>query len=105
MKILIKQKLSEDLALRDSANRFFDYIEKLSNDSLTISFAGIKSISRSFAHQYVIRKQQSVKEIMDVNVPESVARMFDVVSHPSEKFKLPGKLTLHKLSEFDAVLQ
>lgn len=103
MKISIKQKVSEDLALRDSANRFFDDLEKLRNDSIAVSFAGVKTISRSFAHQYLTRKSKSSKEITEENVPKLVSQMFEAVENPSEKYKLP-KLTAHKLSTIEAAL-
>ena len=103
MKISIKQKVSEDLALRDSANRFFDYLEKLPNHSLTVSFTGVKSISRSFAHQYLTRKSNSRKKILEDSVPNLVSRMFEVVESPSEKYKLP-KMTVHKLGNIKAAL-
>jgi len=101
MKLSIKQKVASDLALRDSANRFFDQLEKTPSKSITVSFTGIKSISRSFAHQYLARKADSTKEILESDVPEVVSKMFAVVQRPGKKYELP-KLSVRRLSSVDA---
>ena len=84
-KINIKKEISVDLSLRHSANTFFDYIESLEDKELIIDFKGIKSISRSFAHQYMLRKQESDKIIKETNVLEDVQKMFSVIKQPRKK--------------------
>lgn len=86
--VRIREAVSEDLALRDSANRFFDEIEGYPEAAIAIDFRGIRSISRSFAHQYMTRKHQSTKSISEANVPQNVNSMFRVVSEPAPKPRL-----------------
>lgn len=84
-KIMIKESVSVDLALRDSADAFFDSLESLPQKEIIVDFSAIKSISRSFAHEYITRKNQSKKNISETNVPENVRKMFQVVEQPKEK--------------------
>ena len=83
--IIIKERISVDLALRNSADIFFDYLESNPQKEIIVDFNGIKSISRSFAHEYITRKNQSKKSITETNVSENVKKMFYVVEQPAEK--------------------
>jgi len=77
--IRIKDIVSSDLALRDSADTFFDKIELKKNRIIEIDFSDIVSISRSFAHQYIIRKNKSRKTIVEVNIPDTIVKMFRII--------------------------
>lgn len=83
--VKIREAVSTDLALRESANLFFDYIEGLPEMELEIDFGDVRSISRSFAHQYCTRKGRSIKSIRNINVPENIKKMFVVVQNPAPK--------------------
>ncbi len=85
IKILIKEEVSEDLALRDSARKFFIKIESAPEKEITVDFRNVHSISRSFAHEYVTRKNKSNKLIKEINVPYNIRKMFEVVEEPKEK--------------------
>jgi len=84
-KILIKEQISVDLALRNTVTVFFEHLELLPEKEIIIDFADVKSISRSFAHEYLTRKNQSKKNIIETNVPENVKKMFQIVEQPSDK--------------------
>lgn len=79
--IRLAEVVYEDLALRDSAARVFDMVEGSPEPEIVIDFSGVRSISRSFADEYVNRRSGSTKSIREVNIPENVQRMIDVVSH------------------------
>ncbi|MGH9923607.1 MAG: STAS-like domain-containing protein [Nitrososphaerales archaeon] len=82
--INVAEKISTDLALRTVADDLFDWLESLPADRITLDFTGIRSISRSFAHQYVSRKKTSTKQINEINLPDNVAKMFWIVEHPTQ---------------------
>ena len=84
-KIIVKNKIAVDLALRESAKDFFNFIEPLSQKEIVLDFKGVLSISRSFAQEYVNRKKSSFKKIKEINVPQNVKKMFKVVEQPCEK--------------------
>ena len=85
--VRIAEKISADLALRNVADDFFDLIESLPSNNLTVDFAGVRSISRSFAHQYTIRKKTSSKLINEINIPDNVVKMLEIVRNSSYKSK------------------
>jgi len=83
--VFIKDVISLDLSFRDSAERFFRYLDSLPNRRIIIDFSGVKSISRSFAHEYHIRKMESELEIVEKNVPRKIEKMFSIVKKPITK--------------------
>jgi sporulation protein YlmC with PRC-barrel domain len=80
VKVDISKSVSENLSLRDIAGAFFDTLDAQKGGKLIIDFKRVKSISRSFAHEYLKRKSASRKNIVEVNVPQNVAKMFEIVS-------------------------
>ena len=69
----------KNLSLRYNANLLFDSIDKSKEQEIVLDFSKITFMSRSFAQQYLMRKKQSPKQIVEKNVPEVVAKMFMVV--------------------------
>ena len=88
VKIRIDKQIAVDLALRDSADKFFDSLDSLEQNKIIIDFNDVKSISRSFAHQYSLRKNMCKKTIKEVNVPVDVKKMLKIVSEPRPKTQL-----------------
>ncbi|MFA4946599.1 MAG: DUF4325 domain-containing protein [Candidatus Micrarchaeia archaeon] len=86
--ISITRVVSIDLALRNTANAFFNELERYKEKNITVNFKGVKSISRSFAHQYLENKKNSEKIISETNIPDNVEKMFQVVENPTRKYQL-----------------
>jgi len=86
--IMISERVSNDLALRDIADALFDDIESLKESEIVIDFSEVTSITRSFAHQYSLRKKSSKKNISEINMPTNIRKMFDIVENKYEKTKL-----------------
>lgn len=84
MKVNIKDMISIDLALRDTADSFFDELERMKID-VEVDFLDVRSISRSFAHQYTIRKKRSARRITELNMSQNVMKMFDIVNKSGHK--------------------
>lgn len=78
--ISICKLFSSDLALRDSANLLFEQIAK--HKEVVIDFAGVRSMTRSFAHQYVTNKKMSDAYVKEINVSEDVKQMFELAAKP-----------------------
>jgi hypothetical protein len=83
--IVLAAAIYEDLALRDSASRLFDQIEEAPETHFSLDFAGVRSMSRSFADEYIARRAKSKKTITECNIPGSVALMMEAVSRRSKK--------------------
>ena len=86
--ISIKEEVASDLALRNTAQSLFDKVSKIEETNIEIDFSNINSISRSFAHEYIIQRQKSSKQVSESNVPENVEKMFQIVKNSSTKAKL-----------------
>lgn len=74
-------EIGQNLGLRAACDRLFNKITSLNEKEVTIDFTGVRTISRSFAHQYLKRKKELEGKIRisEVNMPNNVKMMFDVV--------------------------
>ena len=77
--VYISEAIAPNLMLRGVADIFFDQLEKVNPESYVIDFKGVESISRSFAHQYCVRKSRSTKKFVEINMPENVVKMMNLV--------------------------
>lgn len=75
MKCKISELVSQDLALRDSADRLFAHLASKRAKQAVIDFSKVRSVTRSFAHQYLLNKEKSAIGISETNVPASVKKM------------------------------
>lgn len=85
--IMVKDIISKDLALRDTAQMLFSKCENIPDD-IIIDFSDVSSISRSFADEYLIQMEKSKKKIIEKNIPANIQKMFDVVKKASSRTKL-----------------
>jgi 6-pyruvoyl-tetrahydropterin synthase len=81
----IAEHVSPDLAFRHSADSLFEYINSLEESTIVIDFSRVKSITRSFAHQYLANKKNSKKHIVEENMSRDVKRMFELVERQKSK--------------------
>ncbi len=78
--IRISDFISQNLALRKSADRLFNDIRAMDSDSVIISFEGVNTITRSFAHQYIERKKRfRKKRITEAKMSKTVKEIFRIV--------------------------
>lgn len=77
--VKVEAEIAPYLMLRGVADAFFDKLEAKSAESITLDFRNVHSISRSFAHQYLLRKEASRKQIIEINVEKNVAKMLELV--------------------------
>ena len=83
LRISLKRAIAPYLALRASADRLFDRIESSPNKEAVIDFSGIETITRSFAHQYALRKQSSQKNISEARIPSSIKSVMVLSAKPA----------------------
>lgn len=84
-RIVVKELLSEDLAMRVSAAELFGAIERFPDDTVEVDFSGVKSCTRSFADEYDRLKHRSSKTIREANMPTSVQQLLMAVANPKRK--------------------
>lgn len=97
--IKIGEHISYDLASRASASDLIDQINNMAEDHIIVDFRGVRSITRSFAHEYITKKAASKKNIEDVSVPENVRKMFIAVNSSGQKARIfdPSKVKVFPL--------
>ena len=84
----IINEISKDLALRNTAESLFNKIQESIDDECIIDFSNVNSISRSFAHEYLTKKDSIDKKISEINVPVTVEKMFYIVKNSTDKPRL-----------------
>ena len=85
---LISDEISTDLALRNTVNSLFSKIQQSGDDECIIDFSNIRSISRTFAHEYLTQKKSANKKISETNIPITVEKMFQIVKNSTDKPRL-----------------
>ncbi|MBQ9026374.1 MAG: hypothetical protein IJ104_08390 [Methanobrevibacter sp.] len=82
--IYISDKLDSHLGMNFVAKEFFDEINSSDFNRFVVDFSNVKFMSRSFTQEYLFQKFETDKEIVEINVPAHVKKMFDVVSKDFE---------------------
>ena len=83
--INVAAMLTPNLALRETAAKFVSYVEALPNSEVILDFSKVRTITRTFAHEYCTKKRGLRKRITETNVSPDVAKMFTVVQNARAK--------------------
>jgi len=83
----IAETISNNLAFRQSVNDLFKHIKKMEESTIKIDFSDATFMSNSFAHQYLLNKRKSKKHISELNTPQNIRQMFDLVEKRKTKPK------------------
>ena len=78
MIINLKNEIGSNLIVRLEAENLFKQLDEYSTN-ITMDFSGIEFINRSFAQEYLNRKFSVDYEIEEINVPNVVKNMFNVI--------------------------
>ncbi|OYT28656.1 hypothetical protein B6U98_04325 [Thermoplasmatales archaeon ex4572_165] len=78
-KIHVKDILSEYLVFRDSVSDLFHQINKANKNQVVLDFSQVKSISRSFAQEYLQQRKQQSITMTEINMGSQVKKMFHSV--------------------------
>lgn len=78
--IRISERIAENLATRRAADELFDFVQAAPYKTVTLDFRSVKFASRSFAHEYLTRKDDVDKKVVEKNMSIPVRKMFKLVS-------------------------
>ena len=87
MDLKVSQAVGPDLATRNGCDNMFKLIEQSQDANITLDFSRVSSISRSFAHEYIMKKRLSSKTVSEIHVPTSVRKMLEFVENQQSKKK------------------
>lgn len=86
-RVVVSMILSQDLVLRYNANVLFDRVEAVPEETVTVDLTNVRTMTRSFAQEYLSRKAKSPKTVNEINVSDNVREMFRVVKLAPKKAK------------------
>lgn len=78
IEIILSEKIDSDLGSRNKIENLFLNIPK-DVSKVVMNFNGVKFMGRSFAQEYLNQKDKADFEVVEVNVPEDVKKLFDVI--------------------------
>ena len=78
IEIFLEKEIDSDLGSR---NKIEELYKNISSDvsKVVMNFTGVKFIGRSFAQEYLNQKEKASFEVVEVNVPEDVQKLFDII--------------------------
>ena len=77
--ILLLSEFGNNIFTRNTISSFFEKISKLQEKKIVFDFSGVEFISRSCADEYLKRKQNSNKKVIEANMSKEVCSMFNAV--------------------------
>ncbi|MBQ2651937.1 MAG: hypothetical protein IJF83_00125 [Methanobrevibacter sp.] len=84
-KVMIKDEINSSLEMNTAADDFLNKVNEIEDDEILIDFTGIVFISRSFAQAYFSKKNKLGKNIDEINVPDEVKPLLDLIKKKFEK--------------------
>jgi len=100
----VKKTISEHLVFRDSVSTLFQQIKHHKNADVVLDFSDVKSISRSFAQEYLQKKKNHSFPLKEKNMSPEIKKMFDAVKKHQKK-SLPLSFDDTKESSLNDLLQ
>ncbi len=85
--IKVSERVADNLATRRAADELFDFIQARPGKAVILNFRRVEFMSRSFAHEYLLKKKETRKRIVEKNMVSSVKRMFTFVKKEKDERK------------------
>lgn len=82
---MIKDEINSSLEMNTAADDFLNQVNEIDDNEILIDFKGIVFISRSFAQSYFSKKNKLDKNIDEINVPDEVKPLMDLIKKKFEK--------------------
>ena len=78
IEIFLEKEIDSDLGSR---NKIEELYNNISSDvsKVVMNFTGVKFMGRSFAQEYLNQKDKADFEVVEVNVPDDVQKLFEVI--------------------------
>ena len=94
-RLMLTEEVSKNLALRSTAVNLFDHAA-FREGEVELDFAGVESMGRSFAHEYLRLRSGCPHGVIEVNMPDGVEKMLEIVRNAKPR---AGRLTEKELLE------
>ena len=94
-RLMLTEEVSKNLALRGMAVHLFDHAA-FKGGEVELDFAGVEFMGRSFAHEYLRLRSRCPHGVTEVNMPDDVKKMLEIVRNAKPR---AGRLTKKELLE------
>jgi anti-anti-sigma regulatory factor len=84
-RISIFEVFGNNIITRNSMSSFFEEINSLKKNEITLDFEKVTFISRSCADEYLKQRKASKKKVVEVNMSKNVCDMFELVNRQYQK--------------------
>ena len=78
LEIFLAKDIDSDLGSR---NKIEDLYKKIDDNvsKVVMNFNGVEFMGRSFAQEYLNQKNKASFQVVEVNVPDDVQKLFDII--------------------------
>ncbi|MEM0143230.1 MAG: hypothetical protein QXL94_04690 [Candidatus Parvarchaeum sp.] len=90
--IEVSSRIAGNLATRRAADELFDYVETKPQKIVILDFKLVQFATRSFTHEYLLKKKATDKKIIERNMTSAVKKMFILVKNSKDE-KEPKSFT------------
>ena len=94
-RLTLTEEVPKNLALRSTAVRLFDHAA-FRDGEVELDFAGVESMGRTFAHEYLRLRSRCPHGVTEVNMPDCVAKILEIARNAKPK---AGRLTAKEMLE------
>lgn len=78
IEIILSEQINSDLGSRNKIEKLYQNIpEDISK--VVMNFKGVEFMGRSFAQEYLNQKNKATFEVVEVNIPEDVEKLFNLI--------------------------
>lgn len=78
IEILLSKEIDSDLGSRNMIEELYQNINS-DISKVVMNFDGVEFMGRSFAQEYLNQKNKSSFEVVEINVPDDVQEMFNII--------------------------
>lgn len=78
IEVLLKKEIGSDLGSRQKIEELFTNIDKNAS-KVIMDFEGVEFMGRSFAQEYLNQKHNASFEVVEINLPTDIEKMFDMI--------------------------
>ena len=78
IEIMLTKEIDSDLGSRNKIEELYINIDK-NVSKVVMNFSGVEFMGRSFAQEYLNQKNKASFEVVEVNMPEDVQMLFDII--------------------------
>ena len=78
IEIILSKKIDSDLGSRNKIEELYQNIDD-NVSKVVMNFKGVEFMGRSFAQEYLNQKNKAPFEIVEINMPNEVQNMFNII--------------------------